>query len=126
MSKRMSPLLAFCLLLQMCFLASAQGILVDVREDYRFRLPRPQPMPHRHSNARPRPAGQSAYKIKELEVHAKLVDQVATVDVSQSFVNTSSRQMEVCFVFPLPYDGAVSQLTLMVDGKEYGAKLLTA
>ena len=34
--------------------------------------------------------------------------------------------MEVCFVFPLPYDGAVDQLTLLVDNKEYEAKLLDA
>jgi Ca-activated chloride channel family protein len=34
--------------------------------------------------------------------------------------------MEVAFVFPLPYDGAVDQLTFMVDGKEYPARLLPA
>ena len=46
-----------------------------------------------------------------------LTDQVARTQVSQSFVNTGSVQMEVCFVFPLPYDGAIDQLTLLVDGK---------
>ena len=34
--------------------------------------------------------------------------------------------MEVAFVFPLPYDGAIDQLTLLVDGKEFPAKLLPA
>ncbi len=34
--------------------------------------------------------------------------------------------MEVSFVFPLPYDGAIDRLTFMVDGKEYEAKLLAA
>ncbi|HEV3005927.1 MAG TPA: VIT domain-containing protein, partial [Pirellulales bacterium] len=66
----------------------------------------------------------ASYKIKELDVHVKLVEQVAKVQVSQSFVNTGSAQMEVCFVFPLPYDGAIDQLTLLVDGKEIPAKLL--
>ncbi len=28
-------------------------------------------------------------------------------------------------MFPLPYDGAIDQLTLLVDGKEYEAKLLS-
>ena len=56
----------------------------------------------------------------------KLDEQVARVQVSQSFVNTGSRAMEVCFVFPLPYDGAVDQLTLLIDGKEMPAKLLEA
>ena len=31
--------------------------------------------------------------------------------------------MEVSLVFPLPYDGAIDQLTLMIDGKEVSAKL---
>ena len=34
--------------------------------------------------------------------------------------------MEVSFVFPLPYDGAIDRLTLRVDGKEYPAKLLAS
>jgi len=74
--------------------------------------------------ALPEPA--STYKIKSLDVNAKLDGQVAKVQVSQSFVNTGSRQMEVSFVFPLPYDGAVDQLTLLIDGKEMPAKLLDA
>src|SRR5206468_5381652 len=43
-----------------------------------------------------------------------------------SFVNPGSMPMEVCFVFPLPYDGAIDQLTLLIDGKETPAKLLSA
>ncbi len=76
-------------------------------------------MPH------PEPAP-SSYKIKSLEVNAKLADQVARVQVSQSFVNTGSRPMEVSFVFPLPYEGAIDQLTLLIDGKEFPAKMLDA
>ncbi|MFW6168888.1 MAG: VIT domain-containing protein [Planctomycetota bacterium] len=111
----------------------AQGLLVDDRPDHRFRLPRPRiwPPPHppgpRPPRPRPpRPEPPQAYKIQALEVHATLADQVAKVQVSQSFVNTGSRQMEVSFVFPLPYDGAVDRMTFMVDGREYPAKLLTA
>jgi Ca-activated chloride channel family protein len=58
-------------------------------------------------------------------VNAKLTDQVARVQVSQVFENTGSVQLETCFMFPLPYDGAIDQLTLLVDGKEYEAKLLS-
>lgn len=96
----------------------AQGLLVNVDANRRVRLPRPVPP------GAVIPSATSSYKIKELEVHAKLVDQAAKVQVSQSFVNTGSVQMEVCFVFPLPYDGAIDQLTLLVDGKEYPARLL--
>jgi len=103
----------------------AQGLLVDVREDHDFRLPRPiivvpSPRPHPH------PEPPVSYRIRQLAVNVNLVDQIAKVQVSQSFVNTGSRQMEVAFVFPLPYDGAVDQLTFMVDGKEYEAQLLGA
>src|SRR5205814_4931438 len=52
-------------------------------------------------------------------------DQIARVQVSQSFKNTGSVPMEATFIFPLPYDGAIDQLTLLVDGKEIQAKLLS-
>lgn len=99
-------------------IVSAQGVLIVNDETENFRLPR--------RIVRPQPPAQQSYKIKELAVNATLQDQIAKVQVSQSFVNTGSRQMEVCFVFPLPYDGAVDQMTFMVDGKEYEAKLLSA
>ena len=57
------------------------------------------------TRCRPTPPPMS-YKIKELDVQARLIDQVAQVQVSQTFVNTGSQPMEVAFVFPLPYDGA--------------------
>ncbi|RIK72609.1 MAG: hypothetical protein DCC67_19030 [Planctomycetota bacterium] len=98
--------------------APGQGFLVDSRPGRHFRLPRPV-FP-------PRPAPQpSSYKIESLEVNAKLEDSTARVQVSQTFKNTGSGQLEACFIFPLPYDGAVDQLTLLVNGKEYAAKLLS-
>jgi Ca-activated chloride channel homolog len=95
-----------------------QGMLIDVRPGHQFRLPRPiwPPRPE------PQPA---SYKIESLEVNAKLADTTARVQVSQTFKNTGSGQLEACFVFPLPYDGAIDQLTLLVNGKEYAAKLLS-
>ena len=78
------------------------------------------PFPPRRSRSEP------TYKIDELEVNARLVDQVAEVQVSQTFVNTGSMPLEVSFVFPLPYEGAIHQMTLLVDGKEFPARLLDA
>ena len=95
-----------------------QGFLL-VDSD-RFRLPRPIP-------ARPVPSPPAlSYRIKTLTIDARLRDQVAEVQVSQSFVNTGRQVMETCFVFPLPYDGAIDRLTLLVDGVEHEAKLLPA
>jgi len=121
-----------CLLLLVLLLAPAfargQGLLVVVDPDQHVRLPRPIIIwpPHPPRPPRPVPPPPATYKIQELEVTARLLDQVAQVRVSQSFVNTGSRQLEVAFIFPLPYDGAVDQMTLLVDGKEYPAELMRA
>ncbi len=114
-------LLAFCGGLVACYVqpVAAQGLLVDVRPDRKTRLPRPRVRPN------PTPTSGS-YKIESIEVNATLRDQIAQVQVAQTFVNTSRRQMEVAFLFPLPYDGAIDQLTLLIDGKEYDAALLPA
>ena len=107
--------------------AHAQGVLINIETNEHVILPRPIIIERPYyPHPRPQPIPESTYKIKELEVNVKLAEQVAKVNVSQSFVNTGSRPMEVCFVFPLPYDGAVDQLTLLIDGKEYPAKLLPA
>jgi Ca-activated chloride channel family protein len=89
-------------------------------------LPRPIIIYPPHPRPTPPPTPSISYKIKELSVQAKLVDQVAKVQVSQSFVNTGHVAMEVQFLFPLPYDGAIDRMTLLVDGKEFPAKLLPA
>ncbi len=126
MSRLLRYLMAFVMTLVPSVLF-AQGLLVDDRPDQHYRLPRPFHWHHPGPIPRPpRPEPPQSYKIQELDVHATVTDQVAKVQVSQSFVNTGSRQMEVSFIFPLPYDGAVDQMTFMVDGKEYAAKLLSA
>jgi Ca-activated chloride channel family protein len=107
-------------------------VVIDPAEH--VRLPRPiiiwppSPYPHPHPIPRPMPQPEPvvSYKIDSLDVDARIVDQVAKVQVSQSFVNTGSRLMEVAFIFPLPYDGAIDRMTLLVDGREMPAKLLSA
>lgn len=107
--------------------ALAQGFLLIHGSSEPIRLPRPvlPHWPHHPPHIRPLPPPAS-YQISELSVHARLVDQGAQVQVSQTFVNTGGRTLEASFVFPLPYDGAVEQMTFMVDGKEYAARLLKA
>jgi Ca-activated chloride channel family protein len=96
--------------------AWAQGVLIIVDHPRPVPLPRPIPVP-------PSPPPIS-YKIKELAMQAKIVDQVGQVQIDQTFVNTGSQAIQAQFVFPLPYDSAIDRLTFMVDGKEYDAKLL--
>jgi Ca-activated chloride channel family protein len=97
--------------------AAAQGFLVDSEPHRHWRMPRPIPRTERDPQS---------YRIAELEVNATLDDSVARVQVSQVFENTGPGQIEASFIFPLPYDGAIDQLTLLVDGKEYPAKLRSA
>jgi Ca-activated chloride channel family protein len=126
--KRLFSLSLGVMLLLAASQALAQGVLIVIDPPHPVPLPRPYywipPRPPRPPVPPPEPP--ASYKIKELALQARIVDQVARVQVSQSFVNTGSRLMEVAFVFPLPYDGAVDQLTFMVDGKEIPAKLLPA
>jgi Ca-activated chloride channel family protein len=103
--------------------AMGQGLLVDIHPDHHFRLPRP--IIHPPHPPRPPVPPPSSYRIKQLELNATLSDQVARVQVSQTFVNTGPRTMEVCFLFPIPYDSAIDHLTLLVDGKEFDGKLLS-
>ncbi|MEX2170452.1 MAG: VIT domain-containing protein [Pirellulales bacterium] len=114
--RRLAAALVFAILIGST--CAAQGLLVHTGPG-QIRLPRPIPGPQPEV-----PPG--SYKIESIEVDADLKDQVAKVQVTQTFVNTGSRQMEACFVFPLPYDGAIDSLTLLVDGKEFSAKLLPA
>lgn len=97
-----------------------QGFLISDGIE-RYHLPRPQPITH-PAISHPAPA----YSIREFLVDASIDQQIATTQVTQVFQNHGSTAMEVSFVFPLPYDGAVDQMTFLVDGKEYEAKLLKA
>ncbi len=99
--------------------AWGQGVLVFYPDEHRaMRLPRPIPTPP--------PQVETSYRVKEVDVQARIVDQAARVQVSQTFHNTGSRQIEAQFVFPIPYEAAIDSLTLLVDGKELPGKLLPA
>lgn len=120
MKRSLSFLVAVGLLL-LGSTAWAQGVLVIINHPHPVPLPRPIII--RPPTPRPEVL---TYKIKEIGVNTRITDQVARVQVSQTFQNTCSRQMEVSFCFPLPYEGAVDQLTFMVDGKEIDGKLMPA
>lgn len=121
-----------CLVSPLIPRAAGQGVLVSETA----RLPRaeiiiivpPRPVP---PIIPPRPTPivvqpTLEYKIDKIDVQVNLTDQAAEVQLSQTFTNEGSTQMEASFMFPLPYDSAIDQLTLMVDGKEFPAKLMAA
>ena len=107
--------LSFSLVVLMQVSVLAQGVLVITNE--RIPLPRPRPLP------RPQPV---TYRLEALDVNARIHNQIADVQVSQTFVNSGRSTIQARFVFPLPYDGAIDAMTLLVNGKELPAKLLSA
>ena len=88
--------------------AVAQVIVVDGPVVVR---PRPRPFP-------------SQYRIHSVDVNATINDQIAQVQLAQTFQNTGSRTLEARLLFPLPEDAAIDRLTLIVDGKELPGRLL--
>ena len=65
-----------------------------------------------------------SYEIRDVSIDARVRDQVAEVQISQTFHNPGSVQIESEFLFPLPEDGAVQNFVLMVDGRELPGRLL--
>ncbi len=65
-----------------------------------------------------------AYEIREVAIDARVRDQVAEVQVSQTFQNPGSTTIEAEYLFPLPEEGAIQNFVLLVDGKEMPGRLL--
>jgi len=66
-----------------------------------------------------------SYEVREVSLDARVRDQVAEVQVSQTFHNPGSMALESEFLFPLPEDGAISNLVLLADGQEITGRVLS-
>ena len=97
------PCLAVLGVLMTSLPAMAQGIMIDRR-------------PHVPLNR--------AYEIRDVSIDARVREQVAEVQVSQTFYNPGSGVIESEYLFPLPEEGAIQNFILMVDGKEMPGRLL--
>ncbi len=65
-----------------------------------------------------------SYEIREVSIDGHVRDQVAEVQISQTFHNPGSLQLDAEFLFPLPEDGAVQNFVLLVDGRELPGRLV--
>ena len=83
----------------------ADGMIVPVRPELRVR---------------------GHWAVKYHHVNITVRDQVASVAIDQEFVNTGRGMIEVEYLFPVPPDAAIDSMTLVVNGKEYAARLLKA
>lgn len=63
------------------------------------------------------------FRISSVEINADINEQVATVQIAQTFENIGGRTLETQFLFPMPEGAAVNALTLIVDGKELPGEL---
>jgi len=85
--------------------ALADGMIVPVRPDLRVR-------------------GHWAVQYHHVDMVVR--DQVASVTIDQQFVNTGRGMIEVEYLFPVAPEAAVDSMTLLVDGKEFSARILKA
>jgi Ca-activated chloride channel family protein len=65
-----------------------------------------------------------SFEIREVAVDARVRDQVAEVQVSQTFHNPGSVVIESEYLFPLPEEGAIQNFVLLVDGRELPGRIL--
>jgi Ca-activated chloride channel family protein len=90
---------------------------------YPPRPPEPWP-PHRP----PRPPREVPIwrdvELRELDVDARVRDQVAEVRLSQTFRNPNRRTMEAQYLFPVPEGSSIQDFVLLVDGQELAGELM--
>jgi Ca-activated chloride channel family protein len=65
-----------------------------------------------------------SYEVREVNVDARIRDQVAEVQVTQTFHNPGSFELESEYLFPLPDEGAVQNFVFLVDGREITGRVL--
>lgn len=116
---RSLSLLTLGVLLLLPSVASAQVIIIDQTTR---RIIHP-PIPPRPPIPRPQPP-QPAFQVSRVDIHSDVRDQIAKVQVSQVFKNVSKQTIQTQIMFPLPTDAAISELTLLVDGKEFTGRLM--
>ncbi|MDP2275664.1 MAG: VIT domain-containing protein [Archangium sp.] len=72
----------------------------------------------------PTDASMGPLGIKYQRVSAEIVDGAAVTKVEQVFVNSSARQLEAHYVFPLPKGAALQEFYLWINGKRTKGEML--
>lgn len=62
--------------------------------------------------------------VKSLNVETIIENQIAETHVTQVFLNSTNRDLEATYIFPLPKGASVSGFTLYINGKPSEAELL--
>jgi Ca-activated chloride channel family protein len=72
----------------------------------------------------PKDEGIPPLAIKYLRVDATIDNQVATTHVVQEFQNSTSRNLECTYIFPLPKGAAIREFAMYIGGKRMTGELL--
>jgi Ca-activated chloride channel family protein len=72
----------------------------------------------------PKDEGLPPLAVKYLRVDASVENQVATTRVVQEFQNSTSRDLECTYIFPLPKGAAVRDFAMYIGGKRMKGELL--
>jgi Ca-activated chloride channel homolog len=103
---RVSRFLAACAVLTVASNSMfADGMIVPIRPELRVR---------------------GSWAVKYHHVDIRVRDQIASVSIDQEFINTGRGAIEVEYFFPVPPGAAIDSMTLVVNGKEFAARLLPA
>ncbi len=74
---------------------------------------------------RPRIPIRRSFEVRQVRLEGRLIGQAAQMQLSQTFFNPSSFQIEVEYIFPVPPDSVVQEMVFLVDGREVPARVLT-
>lgn len=126
MKKKIFPIILFALL--PCLLipstALADGIIVPLPPPCDPGPCPPPPCPWPHHCPPPSPISQLIIRYHDVDVTIR--DQVTTTHVDQVFYNPNDWQVEGTYIFPIPFDAAVTSFTLWVDGEPVEGDILEA
>ncbi len=64
--------------------------------------------------------------IKYQRVSAEIKDSVAHTHIEQAFTNSTNRQLEATYIFPLPKEASIKEFALYINGKRTKAELIEA
>lgn len=73
---------------------------------------------------RPRPDCASYLSVKNHNVTVSIDNQVARTHVDETFINPSNYQLEGTYIFPLPWDAAIDDFAMWVDGIKLEGRIL--
>jgi len=105
------------------------GIIIEPQPPDRIIIPPPgPPRPPRPFPPRPimPPQHLLPAELTSLEVRVEIDGQLAKTALDQSFRNPNSRRLEGTYLFPLPPNAAVKDLSLYIDGKPVKCEVLDA